>query len=788
MFIKTANGKVYSSNTNGATFVDQTAGLLGAGNNDVLQVVYQEGSESVILQGWGANNWATRDMGDSWIQPCGLPGVSDSNCFSSPVGDSGGYIASLIRMHPHDPNKLLALVARKTCVDEDEVGYEVSECGRDLMYSPDFGRTWQNLRENSAERVAGFVDFDWAPAEPPRLDAPAILATVYEDQSHVAAGAHKAWDYNVHFVFSQDLFKSPHERRLTCGNSFEVLSGRDVYVAQLSDCEAYHGASKEDKDAFKGTDVALRVSTDGGRNFKRACFPVGLRQRGFTIFDWNEGRDGADFIAVDHDEEDAAEAAAPMGNVYSSDASGQLYSISLRRNLYFGGAVDFINVEGIEGVFIANQIANDAFVSPEGVAGGSPEDFVKTRISFNGGGAWQPVKAPAVDVTGKPITCHSDDCELHLHGASHWQRGTWKTRLGSVYSQPSAPGVVLATGNVGEYLSGDAQIVNTFLSRDAGATWTEILKGPHIYEFGNHGGLIVVAKMAALGPTTKVQFSRDEGRSWEDVPLQRAINVHNIRVDPDGAGTVFVIHGTDAGSTEGDGDAKGLIYTLDFSKLNDRSGNHWTFGRCDTEKDYEWWNPAAPGESNGCILGRKYEMERRRQDACCLNDHDYERTATKETTCACDKDFDTECQFGSERMVELGECERMESVDLDRCPALVGQRYPNSNKRIIAGSACSGGHAALGVGSFVVGEEGKKRGRGGGSGVGTFFLVLLFLGAFAGGGYWAYNQYDLGRFVPQGVRDTVNGLKDNIDELLGRKTPTPAGYFEPLGDFGGEEF
>ena len=99
---------------------------------------------------------------------------------------------------------------------------------------------------------------------------------------------------------------------------------------------------------------------------------MGLRQRGFTIFDWNEGRDGADFIAVDHDEEDAAEAAAPMGNVYSSDASGQLYSISLRRNLYFGGAVDFINVEGIEGVYIANQIANDAFVSPEGWRAGRP--------------------------------------------------------------------------------------------------------------------------------------------------------------------------------------------------------------------------------------------------------------------------------------------------------------------------------------------------------------------------------------------------------------------------------
>ena len=105
MFIKTANGKVYSSNTNGATFVYQTAGLLGAGNNDVLQVVYQEGSESVILQGWGANNWATRDMGDSWINPAVSPVSPTLTCFSSPVGDSGGYIASLIRMHPHDPKQ-----------------------------------------------------------------------------------------------------------------------------------------------------------------------------------------------------------------------------------------------------------------------------------------------------------------------------------------------------------------------------------------------------------------------------------------------------------------------------------------------------------------------------------------------------------------------------------------------------------------------------------------------------------------------------------------------------------
>jgi len=73
---------------------------------------------------------------------------------------------------------------------------------------------------------------------------------------------------------------------------------------------------------------------------------------------------------------------------------------------------------------------------------------------------YQALKPPLVDAAGKEIACHQGGkCDLHLHGSSHWQRGTWKTRLGSVYSQAAAPGVILATGNVGEFLSADANSV-----------------------------------------------------------------------------------------------------------------------------------------------------------------------------------------------------------------------------------------------------------------------------------------------------------------------------------------
>ena len=33
--------------------------------------------------------------------------------------------------------------------------------------------------------------------------------------------------------------------------------------------------------------------------------------------------------------------------------------------------------------------------------------------------------------------------------------------------------------------------VNTYLSRDGGLSWQETMVGPYIYEFGDHGGLVV---------------------------------------------------------------------------------------------------------------------------------------------------------------------------------------------------------------------------------------------------------------------------------------------------------
>ena len=52
----------------------------------------------------------------------------------------------------------------------------------------------------------------------------------------------------------------------------------------------------------------------------------------------------------------------------------------------------------------------------------------------------------------------------------------------------------MAVGNIGERLTLEKGArKGTFLSRDGGLTFSEIAKVPLIYEFGDHGGLLVAA-------------------------------------------------------------------------------------------------------------------------------------------------------------------------------------------------------------------------------------------------------------------------------------------------------
>ena len=58
--------------------------------------------------------------------------------------------------------------------------------------------------------------------------------------------------------------------------------------------------------------------------------------------------------------------------------------------------IDLHKVEGLRGVYIATQLEN----------GQVGRRYLSSWITFDKGGEWRHLSAPAQDVDGKPINCH----------------------------------------------------------------------------------------------------------------------------------------------------------------------------------------------------------------------------------------------------------------------------------------------------------------------------------------------------------------------------------------------
>ena len=52
----------------------------------------------------------------------------------------------------------------------------------------------------------------------------------------------------------------------------------------------------------------------------------------------------------------------------------------------------------------------------------------------------------------------------------------------------------MAAGNTGEFLDPSADSTCTWLSRDGGANWEDVADYAAIYEFGDHGSILLTAR------------------------------------------------------------------------------------------------------------------------------------------------------------------------------------------------------------------------------------------------------------------------------------------------------
>jgi hypothetical protein len=202
---------------------------------------------------------------------------------------------------------------------------------------------------------------------------------------------------------------------------------------------------------------------------------------------------------------------------------------------------------GLDGIIVVNVVANPDAMEVSG------RKKLQSRITHNDGGQWKPLTPPSKDSLGRKYDCTSTKCSLHLHG--YTERKDPK----ATYSSPSAVGLMLAVGNVGEELAAydDSDI---FLTRDAGFTWEEVHKDAHMWEFGDSGSILVIVNDEDA--VDHVLYSTNEGKSWNSYSFGEKLRVSTIQTVPEDTSRRFFLIG------ERSHEKKSVLVHLDFTSVS----------------------------------------------------------------------------------------------------------------------------------------------------------------------------------------------------------------------------
>ncbi|XP_059254505.1 VPS10 domain-containing receptor SorCS3 isoform X2 [Mustela nigripes] len=301
-------------------------------------------------------------------------------------------------------------------------------------------------------------------------------------------------------------------------------------------------------------------------------------------------------------------------NLYISDTRGIYFTLAMEnikssRGLMGNIIIELYEVAGIKGIFLANK---------------KVEDQVKTYITYNKGRDWRLLQAPDVDLHGSPVHCLLPFCSLHLH----LQISENPYSSGRISSKETAPGLVVATGNIGPELS--YTDIGVFISSDGGNTWRQIFDEEYNVWFLDWGGALVAMKHTPL-PVRHLWVSFDEGHSWDkygftSVPLF----VDGALVEAGVETQIMTVFGHFSLRSEWQ------LVKVDYKSIFSR--------RC-TKEDYQTWHLLNQGEP--CVMGERKIFKKRKPGAQCALGRDSSGTVVSEP-CVC-ADWDFECDYGYER-------------------------------------------------------------------------------------------------------------------------------------------
>lgn len=478
---------------------------------------------------------------------------------------------------PHPTNSDWALVRANTpkCSDITIPG----ECHRDLWLTKDFGQTWLRIKKY-------IWDAAWGTAE----------KTIHFTRSAVENGRQwdQPWDQII-LSRTTDLMETV-DKSLRRTPAFLARSGF-LYAASVTNPTAFV--------------LSLYISGDDGETYRPMVFERSVEEHRYTILDNTEN---VTFVNVEQQR-------SIWGSTFVADNFESEFSLSLlRTKRTMLGKVDFARVQGLEGVYLANQYQRE-------VSDHDPDTYLQTVASFDKGGVWKKLPK-AVD-----SDCTEPDCSLHLFGNTV-DEGT------PLVSKASAIGLIIANGNEGQFMNTEPDEAKTYLSRDAGLTWHKIRDRPHVFQFGDHGGIVVMAK--ARDDTNRIIYSFNEGKEWKECNFTAehlSMSVKELVVEPTATSSKFLVHGSRVDPVTHR--EQGVLIHLDFSSLHERQcegvENPGTHG-----SDYEIWHASDGTGSGKCLLGKEMKFIRRKQDALCFNGEEFEREIFGHEVCHCTRE-DYEC-------------------------------------------------------------------------------------------------------------------------------------------------
>lgn len=441
----------------------------------------------------------TTDTGRTWST---IQAPADPNPFNVPMLD----------FHPTRPDWIIFTGAA------DCTNTLSTTCRAIAYYSTDNGRKWKKLDEYVRT-------CSWARDARLKIDEREIICESYRDKR----GTQRSPDYNPIQLIAGQQFYSIKTKLFDSVVGYATFS-EYMIVAELDETTNM---------------LRLQVSLDG-LHFSEGQFPPSMKidNRAYTIL---ESSTDSVFLHVTMSDQPGNE----WGSIFKSNSNGTYYSLAVEHvNRDMRGYTDFEKMIGLDGIALINVVAN-----PE-AAGVSGNKKLRTLITHNDGATWKTMSPPARDSLGQEYECAATSCGLHVWGY------TSRRDFRATYSSPSAVGLMMAVGNVGETLAPYTES-DVFLTRDGGKVWEEVHKDTHLWEFGDSGSVLVLVNDE--GPVDHVIYSTDEGLSWNEYAFDKRLRVASIQTVPTDTSRKFMLIGTVPGEAE-----RSVIVHLDFSQITQR--------------------------------------------------------------------------------------------------------------------------------------------------------------------------------------------------------------------------